>query len=78
MKEKLKRGLSSAAVAGTALYLTAPVVWAQQNPDTAAIDVADVKTKIMNQIPVIALIGGGVLLIIVAVQAFKWVRAALR
>jgi hypothetical protein len=43
----------------------------------AAIDVADVVTDIGAQAAPIALIGGAVLLIVVAVRAFKWVRSAL-
>ena len=43
----------------------------------AAIDVAAVVTDIGAQAAPIALIGGGVLLIMVAVKAFKWVRSAL-
>jgi hypothetical protein len=43
----------------------------------AAIDVADVVTDIGAQAAPIALIGGAVLLIMVAVKAFRWVRSAL-
>lgn len=43
----------------------------------AAIDVAGVATDIGLQAAPIAVIGGAVLLIAVAVKAFKWVRAAL-
>jgi len=43
----------------------------------AAIDVADVVTDIGAQIAPIALIGGAVLLVFVAIKAFKWVRRAL-
>lgn len=43
----------------------------------AAIDVADVVTDIGAQSAPIALIGGAVLLIMVAVRAFRWVRSAL-
>lgn len=42
-----------------------------------AIDVADVVTDIAAQAVPIGLIGAAVLLIFVAVKAFKWVRAAL-
>lgn len=42
-----------------------------------AIDVADVVTDIAAQAAPIGLIGAAVLLIFVAVKAFKWVRAAL-
>jgi len=43
----------------------------------AAIDVDDVVTDIGAQIAPIAAIGGAVLLVFVAVKAFKWVRRAL-
>lgn len=43
----------------------------------AAIDVAAVVTDIGAQTAPIALIGGAVLLIMVAVKAFRWVRSAL-
>lgn len=43
----------------------------------AAIDVTSTVTEIAAQAAPIALIGGGVLAIMVAVKAFKWVRAAL-
>jgi len=43
----------------------------------AAIDVEDVVTDIGAQIAPIALIGGAVLLVFVAIKAFKWVRRAL-
>ncbi len=45
--------------------------------NAAAIDVTAVTTDIAAQATPIGLIGGGVLLIFVAVKAFKWVRAAL-
>lgn len=43
----------------------------------AAIDVGAVVTDIGAQAAPIALIGGAVLLIMVAVKAFRWVRSAL-
>jgi len=43
----------------------------------AAIDVAATVTDIGAQAAPIALIGGAVLLIMVAVKAFRWVRSAL-
>lgn len=42
----------------------------------APVDVADVVTDIGAQIAPIVAIGGAVLLVLVAVKAFKWVRAA--
>ena len=43
----------------------------------AAVDVTGVVTDIGAQAAPIGLIGGAVLLIFVAIKAFKWVRAAL-
>lgn len=43
----------------------------------AAIDVTAVTTDITAQLAPIGAIGGGVLLVMVAVKAFRWVRAAL-
>lgn len=43
----------------------------------AAVDVDDVVTDIAAQAASITAIGGAVLLIIVGVKAFKWVRRAL-
>jgi hypothetical protein len=43
----------------------------------AAIDVEDVVTDIGAQIVPVGLIGAAVLLLIVAIKAYKWVRRAL-
>lgn len=43
----------------------------------AAIDVASVVTDIGAQAVPVALIGSAVLLLIVGIKAFKWVRSAL-
>lgn len=43
-----------------------------------AVDVSGVVATIQAQASPIALIGGAVLVIIVGVMAFKWVRSALR
>ena len=43
----------------------------------APIVVTDVVTEIANAITPIGLIGSGVLLVIVAIKAFKWVRTAM-
>ena len=59
---------SLAAAVGSAVATTA---------NAAAIDVSDVTTDIAASQP-IGLIGGAVLLIVVAVAAFRWVRSALR
>lgn len=45
--------------------------------NAAAIDVAAVVTDIGAQAAPVGLIGGAVLLIVLAVKAFKWVRSAL-
>lgn len=42
----------------------------------APVDVAAVVTDIGAQIAPIVLIGGAVLLVLVSIKAFKWVRAA--
>jgi len=43
----------------------------------AAVDVDDVVTDIGLQVAPITAIGGGVLLLLVAIKAFKWVRRAM-
>lgn len=43
----------------------------------AAIDVSDVVTDIGAQVTPIIAIGGAVLLVVVSVKAFRWVRSAL-
>lgn len=53
------------------------VLMASAASQAAAIDVAGVVTEISAQAAPIGLIGGGVLLIMVAVKAFRWVRSAL-
>lgn len=58
---------------GVVAMLTGASVSAQ----AAAIDVTAVVTDIGAQAAPIGLIGGAVLLIFVAVKAFKWVRRAL-
>lgn len=42
-----------------------------------AVDVANVVTDINAQIASIVAIGGAVLLVVVSVKAFRWVRSAL-
>lgn len=65
-----KSKLAALAAAGLALTATQPAM-------AAAIDVAAVVTDIGAQAVPVGLIGGAVLLIYLAVKAFKWVRAAL-
>lgn len=43
----------------------------------AAVDVAAVVTDIAAQITPVTAIGGGVLLLLVAIKAFTWVRRAM-
>lgn len=62
--------LRYAAIAGGAALSMA-------GAQAAAIDVAAVVTDIGAQAAPVALIGGAVLLLVVGIKAFKWVRAAL-
>lgn len=55
-----------------------PAFMAATGAHAAGVDVTEVVTKIGEQAGPIGLIGGAVLLIVVAVAAFKWVRGALR
>lgn len=64
------RVLLASAVAGMAAM--APAVHA------AAIDVTALKTDIEAQATPIATVGGAVLLIVIGIKAFLWVRAAMR
>lgn len=66
MTQAIKRGLVAAGVLA-----------AVGSANAAAVDVTAVVTDIGLQIAPITAIGGAVLLVFVAVQAFKWVRRAL-
>lgn len=66
MNANIKRGL----VAAGALAASAA-------SQAAAIDVSAVVTDIAAQAAPIGLVGGAVLIIVAAVKAFKWVRAAM-
>ncbi|MBW8465938.1 major capsid protein [Acidovorax sp.] len=66
MTQAIKRGLVAAGVLA-----------AVGSANAAAVDVTAVVADIGLQIAPITAIGGAVLLIVVAVQAFKWVRRAL-
>lgn len=57
--------------------VVAMLTGASVSAQAAAIDVTAVVTDIGAQAAPIGLIGGAVLLIFVAVKAFKWVRRAL-
>ncbi|OGB34917.1 MAG: hypothetical protein A3I16_02440 [Burkholderiales bacterium RIFCSPLOWO2_02_FULL_66_35] len=59
------------------LALLAGLAMGSASSFAAAIDVAAVVTDIGAQAAPVGLIGGAVLLIYLAVKAFKWVRAAL-
>ena len=61
---------------GSALVVAGGLMAAQAS-HAAAIDVGDVVTDIAAQAAPVGLIGSAVLLIFLAVKAFKWVRAAL-
>ncbi|MEF9964589.1 MAG: major capsid protein [Comamonas sp.] len=65
-----KSKLAALAVIGLGMTASLPA-------SAAAIDVAAVVTDIGAQAVPVGLIGGAVLLIYLAVKAFKWVRAAL-
>lgn len=76
--EKTRSALSN--VNGWAASKTAAVValaTAGASAQAAAVDVAAVVTDIGAQAAPIGLIGAAVLLIVVAVKAFQWVRKAL-
>lgn len=65
MNKQIARGLALVgAVAATA-------------SQAAPVDVTGVVTDIAGQAAPVAAIGGAVLLIVVAVKAFKWVRSAI-
>jgi hypothetical protein len=55
----------------------AAAVMAAGAANAAAVDVADVVADIGAQAAPIALVGAAVLVLIVGVKAFKWVRSAL-
>jgi len=57
----------------TPLALLAPIAAA----NAAAVDVADVVTDIGAQATSVAAIGAAVLLLLVGIKAFKWVRRAM-
>lgn len=66
MNKQIQRGLVAAGV----LAATA-------SANAAAIDVTGVVTDIAAQATPVGLIGAAVLLLVVGIKAFKWVRAAL-
>jgi len=58
-------------------YLGASALLLPLASQAAAVDVADVVTDIGAQVAPVTAIGGAVLLLIVAIKAFKWVRRAM-
>lgn len=54
-----------------------PLMAGMTAANAAAIDVADVVTDIGAQAAPVGLIGGAVLLLVVGIKAFRWVRQAL-
>lgn len=59
------------------VLVAAPVLAGVASANAAAIDVTTVVTDIAAQAAPVALIGAAVLLLVVGIKAFKWVRAAL-
>lgn len=59
------------------VLVAAPVLAGVASANAEAIDVAGVVSDIAAQAAPVALIGGAVLLLVVGIKAFKWVRAAL-
>ncbi|WDS36970.1 major capsid protein [Pseudoxanthomonas sp.] len=59
------------ALAGLAVATTATV------PAFAAVDVAEVVTEISGAAAPIAAIGGAVLVVMVGIKVYKWVRRAM-
>lgn len=62
----------------TALFAIPAYAFATGNVMAEAIDVAGVVTDIKAQIPSIVSIGSAVLLVIVALAAFVWVRRSIK
>lgn len=61
----------------TVLALAAFATAASAQSAPAPVDVAALVANISSQIGPITLVGGAVLLVFVAVKAFRWVRAAM-
>lgn len=59
------------------LALALPALLATGVASAAAVDVAAVVTDIGLQVTPVTAIGGAVLLLLVAIKAFKWVRRAM-
>lgn len=67
MNKNIQRGL-----------IAAGVLLASAASQAAALDVSDVATAVAATIVPIGTIGSGVLLVMVALKTFNWVRGALR
>jgi len=72
MTEKMRRKLAPAVAAATAGALAALPMASH-----AAIDVAEVVTEIKGLIAPIGLIGAAVLIVVVTITAYKWIRRAI-
>lgn len=66
MKRNLKTGLLAVAAGGMVAA----------NSASAAVDVTDIVTAIDGVIAPVSLIGAAVLLVVVTIKTFKWVRQA--
>ena len=73
----MKNALSPFLLAGRRASLLVALMLASMASHAAAIDVDDVVTDIAAQAAPIAAIGAAVLLLVVGIKAFKWVRRAL-
>jgi Inovirus Coat protein B len=69
---KMKRFKIAAKYCSTALSLLAA-----QHASAAAVDVTALVTDIGSQVAPVVLVGGAILLVLIAVKAFKWIRAAM-
>lgn len=59
------------------VLVTASVIAASVSSAQAAVDVTSVVTEISGASAPIALIGGAVLVVMVGIKVFKWVRRAM-
>ncbi|RRN55357.1 methyltransferase [Pseudoxanthomonas sp. SGNA-20] len=64
-----------AALTGTALALTAPFAFASGG--SGSVDVSGVTSAIEGAAGPIAAIGGAVLIVLVGIKVYKWVRRAM-
>lgn len=74
--EKIRTGAANFADRAKVATVIA-IGTAATSSQAAAIDVTAVVTDIAAQAAPIGLVGGAVLIIVAAVKAFKWVRAAM-